>query len=283
MDDDTEPDSPDRLAVTARETGESAYTGVRDTVLTGVAILVPIAVTVYVLSLVLDFIAEAFAPVVDVLQWLGVVESFEHIQVIRLLIDLGIYPHVIGFFAELIAVGVLLGLVMVVGSVGRNRYGERIIDLFDLVITSIPGVGTVYKTFRRMGDAVLDDGAEDFQEVKLVQCLDDDMYVLGFQTGQSPGTIEDSTGHEEMVAVFLPLAPNPVTGGFLTYVPAGQVYDIDMTVEEGIRSILTSGIATGEDADGRPELTMADLGEVADFEQLQQRITTEGGGDQREP
>lgn len=49
-----------------------------------------------------------------------------------------------------------------------------------------------------------------------------------------------------MVTLFIPLAPNPVMGGFLTHVPTDRVRDIDMTVEAGVRSIITSGIASDE-------------------------------------
>ena len=110
-----------------------------------------------------------------------------------------------------------------------------------------------------MGDVVLDEGNEQFQDVKLVQCFGDDVYVLGFQTGGSPATIENSTGHDEMVSMFLPLAPNPVTGGLLTYIPKDDVYDVDLTVEEGIRSILTSGVATEEGAGNTIGVDMEEL------------------------
>lgn len=243
------PRSPGTLAVSAKETGQSLYERAYNTLLTGVAIMIPIVITLYVLRVGIDFVRNALEPFIELLRWAGIISRFESVEFISLLIDLGIYSFVVDFFTELVALLVLFAIVAVVGTVGRNQYGEKIIGVFDLVISSIPGVGTVYKSFRRMGDVVLDEGADEFQDVKLVQCFDDDVYVLGFQTGGSPATIEQSTGHKEMVSMFLPLAPNPVTGGLLTYIPADDVYDIDMTVEEGVRSILTSGVATDEDAD----------------------------------
>jgi uncharacterized membrane protein len=113
---------------------------------------------------------------------------------------------------------------------------------------------------------MLDEGGENFQDIKLVECFEEDIYVLGFKTSDSPATIEESTGHEDMVSMFLPLAPNPVTGGLLTYVPESQIYDIDMTVEEGVRSILTSGVATGKGVEESTQLTMDDIRRVTDLE-----------------
>jgi len=263
------PDSRDRsrrLASTARETGGSIYDRTQQTLLTGVAITIPLIVTLYVFTVVLDFIGGALDPFIALLRWFGIIEQFERVRFISLLIEVGIYPYVVDFFTELVALIVLFLIVAGVGTVGRNRYGERLIDVFDFAITSIPGVGTVYKSFRRMGDVMLDEGGENFQDIKLVQCFEEDVYVLGFVTSESPPTIEQSTGHEDMVSMFLPLAPNPVTGGLLTYVPESDVYDIDMTVEEGVRSILTSGVATGDGVEDSAQLTMDDLRRVTDLD-----------------
>lgn len=269
------PEAPEELASAAKETGESIYVGALDALLTGIAITIPVIVTLYILKIGLDFVYNALQPVIGLLQWLGVIDWFESVHLIALLIEIGIYGVVINFLAELITLVILLGIVMVVGTVGRNHYGERIIDYVDLAIASIPGIGTVYKSFRRMGDVMLNEDAENFQDVKLVQCLEENIYVLGFKTSDSPPTVEETTDHEDMVAMFLPLAPNPVTGGFLTYVPESDVYDIDMTIEEGVRSILTSGIATGEGASEISERTMGDLSTIADIENLQEALVTE--------
>jgi uncharacterized membrane protein len=263
------PDPPDRsrrLASTARETGGSIYDQTQQTLLTGVAITIPLLVTLYVLTVALDFVSGALDPFIAVLRWFGIIEEFERVQFISFLIDAGIYPYVINFFTELVAILVLLLLIAAAGTAGRNRYGERVIDYVDFAITSIPGIGTVYRSFRRMGDVMIDEGGENFQDIKLVECFEEVIYVLGFKTSDSPATTEESTGHEDMVSMFLPLAPNPVTGGLLTYVPESQVYDIDMTVEEGVRSILTSGIATGEGVEESAQLTMDDIKRVTDLE-----------------
>ena len=264
---------PDDLAVTAKETGESIYREVLDTLLSGIAITIPLVVTVYVLSLALEFVGNAIRPVIDLLEFLGVISEIESVFLVRFLIDLELYTVVLSFLAELITLAILVGFIFVIGTMGRNSYGERVIDYVDLLITSIPGVGAVYKSFRRMGDVMLNEEAENFQSVKMVRCFGDDMYVLGFKTSDAPETVETSTNNEEMVAMFLPLAPNPVTGGFLTYVPKRNVIDIDMTIEEGVRSILTSGIATGEGAQ-ESRATVGDLSTITDLD-LQEALTTE--------
>lgn len=256
----------------ARGAGRSLYNVSLDVVMTGVAIIVPLIVTLYILSMALEFVTNALRPFVGLLRWLGVIEWVRSVEVISVLVELEVWPYVVDVFTEIIALVVLFAVVVVVGSIGHNRFGERVIGYVDLAIASIPGVGTVYRSFRRMGDVMLDEGAENFQEIKLVRCLDDEMYVIGFETSSSPETVEEATGHDEMVTMFLPLAPNPVTGGFLTHVPRERVMDVDMTIEEGVRSILTSGVASGDGGDEPTQLTMGDLETVADFERLQGAI-----------
>jgi uncharacterized membrane protein len=273
------PDRSGRLASTARETGSSLYDQTKQTLLTGVAIAVPLVVTLYVLTIALDFVSGALDPFIALLRWFGIVEEFKRVRIVSLLVDVGVYPYVVDFFTELIALVVLGITVAVLGTIGRHRYGERVIDVVDLLITSIPGVGTVYRSFRRMGDVMIDERGENFRDIKLVQCFGEDVYVLGFVTSDSPPTVEETAGHDEMVSMFLPLAPNPVTGGFLTYVPESDVYDIEMTVEEGIRSILTSGVATGEGARGRSQLTVDDIREMTDFERFGPSSRPGGAGD----
>ena len=261
------------------EAGESLYEGVVDVLMTGVAIIVPLVITVFVLDWVLDVVTDALRPVVDLLKWMGAIQWFQDINFIAFLIRLDVYGYVIDFLGELIAVIVLVGIVIVVGSLGQHRYGQRVVGYLDLFISSIPGAGTVYKSFRRMGDVMLDEGSENFEEVKLVKCLGDDIYMLGFETGQTPTAATTATGHEDMVTMFLPLAPNPVTGGYLTYVPESRVYDIEMTVEEGIRSIVTSGVAIGEDDPQMRGLTEAQMRELGQVQRIDNQVGTADSDD----
>ena len=255
------------------EAGESLYEGVIDVLMTGVAIIVPLVITIFILDWALDFVTDALRPVVDLLKWMGAIRLFQDINFIKLLIQMDVYGYVIDFLGELIAVIVLLGIVIVVGVLGQHRYGQQLVGYVDLAISSIPGAGTVYKSFRRMGDVMLDEGSENFEEVRLVKCLGDDIYMLGFETGQTPTAATTATGHENMVTMFLPLAPNPVTGGYLTYVPESRVYDIDMTIEEGIRSILTSGVAAEEQGNMIPDdHALSDIDSLQDVVPGRERV-----------
>jgi len=236
-------------AKAARETGESLYDGLLSVVVTGIAIIVPLVVTIWVLATIIDFIAGAFAPVVAVLEWTGIVEFLRSLWLAGFFAELGIYSMVFQYVPELIAVMVLVGSIVGIGSLAHVRYGERLVVAIDAALAEIPGIGTVYKSFRRVGDAMLGSEAENFEDVKIVEYPREGSYILGFETADSPKAIGEAVGEEHLVAMFLPFAPNPVMGGYLAHIPEDRVYDVDMTVEEGIRTIITSGIASGEEDD----------------------------------
>jgi len=234
-------------AETARQRGESIYDGLLSVVITGLAIIVPLVVTIWVLATIIEFIAGAFAPMVAALEWTGLVGVFRSLWLAEL--GMGLPGAVFGYLPQVVAVVVLVGSVVGVGTLAHVRYGERLVVAVDAALGEIPGIGTVYKSVRRVGDAMLGSEAENFEDVKVVEYPRDGSYVLGFETAHSPPAIGEAVGEDELVAMFLPFAPNPVMGGYLAHIPEDRVYDVDMTVEEGVRTIVTTGIAAGEDDD----------------------------------
>jgi uncharacterized membrane protein len=266
-------DPRDRLVdgtETAREAGHSAYREALDVVLTGVVVIVPLVITVYVLDAALDFIAGALRPVIKVLEWFGLIEGVKQVGFVDLLVTVGIYSNVTDFLTTIIAVIILAAIVVGVGLLARFRYGERVIDYFDYFIGMVPGAGAVYRSFRQMGEVVLESGVENFRSVKLVEFPYDDVYVIGFETSEAAPAVMTAAGNGDMVTLFLPLAPNPVMGGFLTHIPRERVHDVDMTVEEAVRIVITSGIATDDagdadlDAEAFRELDPEERSELSD-------------------
>ena len=240
----------------------------RNIVLTGLGIIIPVVVTAYIIWFIIDVLSGILGPFVDLLEWVGIVAFFERREVFALLIETGLYDNVIGVLSEIIAILTFVALVLAIGFFARHQYGELIISLFDFVISSIPGIGAVYQSLREVGDIVLNETAEEFEAVKLVELLSEETYVIAFKTNPAPDVVANGAGHQQMETLFIPMAPNPVTGGFLTYIPADRVHDVDLTIDEAVRAILTSGIANDQDAVYPPtveDITGSDpIGEVID-------------------
>jgi uncharacterized membrane protein len=145
-----------------------------------------------------------------------------------------------------LAVVTLVVVVLVIGVLAEHTPTDgKVARVFHESMESIPAVGSVYTGFRQMSEVVVESDADSFQDVKLVEFPTEGSYTLAFVTADTPGNVEDATGHDEMVTLFMPMAPNPVMGGHVLHVSRDRVVDIDLTVEEGIQSIVTSGVTVG--------------------------------------
>jgi uncharacterized membrane protein len=204
----------------------------RKSFIKGLAILLPLLVTLFVLSFVLGFVFQQLNPVATAV------------------------VQVTPFQSEIVVAAstVVLFLLLVVGVGSVAEYGtenDRLSDQFNEFMASIPGLGSVYTSFNEMSELLLDSDTDSFQDVKLVEYPGKDSYVVAFKTAETPEVVAEDTGNEEMITLFMPMAPNPVMGGFVIHVSTDRVVDVDLTVEQGIRSIVTSGVAFGE-GDGGP-------------------------------
>ena len=199
------------------------------TLLTGAAITVPLIITLLVLLLVLDFIAGLLTPVVDVLNGVGITSGIGDVLV------------------QVLALATLFGVVFAMGAIAERRPEDSdIATSFDAAMERIPGVGSVYTSVNRMSEVLLESDTQSFQEVKLLEFPHRETYALTFLTAEAPQEIEAAAGHEGMLTLFVPLAPNPFMGGHLVTVPDERVHDVDMTIEEGVQAVVTTGVAVDE-------------------------------------
>lgn len=210
--------------------GQELKRDFRQTMITGAAITIPFFITLLVLAWAIDLVSNLVAPVVDLLAFLGPTTGVSNV------------------LAEVASVLAILGLIFFVGLVAQRgpdqpHIGRRV----DHVMGEIPGIGSIYTGINRLSEVLLESDTESFQEVKLVEFPHDETYVLGFQTADTPGSIEEAGGHDEMKTIFLPLAPNPVMGGHLVHLPDERIYDVDMEVEQGMQAIMTTGAAVDQE------------------------------------
>lgn len=221
----------------------------RNVILTGLAIVLPLFITLYIIWFVIQWIGQSIVPVVNFLEEVGVIGFFARRELIVFLIETGIYGSVIDVLSEIIAVLLFFMVIVLIGAIARYRYGEFLVSTFDYLIASVPGIGTVYQTLRRVGKMVAGENMNEFEAVKLVEMLSSETYLIAFQTGSSPQPVRDATDNEDMITLFVPMAPNPVTGGFLIYVSRDRVVDVDLSIDEAVGAILTSGLATDDGDD----------------------------------
>lgn len=219
----------------------------RRSLVAGTAILLPLAVTLLLLQFVLGFISSRLTPVTKVVQNSVLLPDDTQL-----------------FIVKALTVATLVAIVLLLGFLAEySQRGSRIGDAFDELMRAIPGIGSVYTSFDEMSRILLDSDTDSFQDVKLVEYPTRNSYAVAFKTADTPTEFENATGTEEMVTLFVPMAPNPIMGGFVVHVAADRVVDVDVTVEQGIRSIVTSGVAVdqnGTDLEGLSPGEMRRLG-----------------------
>lgn len=225
-----------------RAARDSLVTRLREALLTGFAVIIPLLITLYVLTIGAGILVDVLTPVEQALR------------------QLELAPNRASTLVRFLAVILLLLVTLLIGLFAQFRTGQIVLGQFDALIQRVPGIGAVYKSFRQMSDVMLESDTRNFREVKLVEFPKDDLYTLGFETAATPDAIQDAAGHEGMRTLFLPLAPNPVMGGFLAHVPEEHVRDVELTVEEGVRAIMTTGVGiTGSRPTATPGLSPAQM------------------------
>ncbi len=218
---------PDQPPSGSDSNGYTSLELLREVVLTGIAVVIPAVISIYLLILAVSFLSDLLSP-------LSV-----------------LFPGDPAWTDHVIAVGVLGVTILLVGFFAHFRTGERAVGYFDAAIERIPGIGAIYRSFRRMSDIMLSGDADHFRGVKLVPFPDESSYVIGFETSITPERITSATGVDSMRTLFVPMGPNPFMGGFVMHVAADRLVDVDLSVEEGIRATVTSGVViSDEDSDG---------------------------------
>jgi uncharacterized membrane protein len=216
----------------------SVVGAVRSAFVTGVAVVVPLLLSLIVLAVAGRYVYQYL----DLFSTLVFDLSPEARYVLTLSgVRLSLTKEAL---IELLTPVVLVSIIVTVGLfINATRYGGVAVDYFDAAVAHVPRIGSVYESFRQMSDVMLNEDAQNFRDVKLVEFPHEGAYTLGFLTTETPDAVREPAGHDRMQTLFLPLAPNPVMGGHLVHVPTDRVMDVDMTVEEGIRAVVTSGIA----------------------------------------
>lgn len=142
--------------------------------------------------------------------------------------------------------GTVLALVVLVGTgmLVANLIGRRLVNFYESLLARIPLVRTVYGAVKRFAELILSDSSESFKKALLIEYPRKGLYSFCFQTSEHPPEVETRTG-EEIITVFLPTTPNP-TSGFMLFVPAKDVVELDMPVEEALKMIISLGVVVPE-------------------------------------
>ncbi len=135
----------------------------------------------------------------------------------------------------------IAGIVFVlIGMMAKGFLGLLILRWSERLLSKMPIVRTIYGTTKQISEAVLQNHSQSFREVGMIEYPRSGLWALCFITGDTVGEISKKTS-QAMVNVFVPTTPNP-TSGFLLFVPRNQIIPMSMTVEEGIKMVVSAGM-----------------------------------------
>jgi uncharacterized membrane protein len=226
------PDAPELSSMSQGNGQSEEYSGfgyAKQSVVTGTIIVVPVLLTAFVLLLVLGFLENLLSPII--------------IPLHRLLGE----PGEPGLFTTLLAAGLLGGFIAFVGVLAESGYTENLEQYVDEAMARVPGVSTVHGTLNQLSEIIVESDTDNFQEVVLVEYPAEGSYSVAFKTAEPPEVISQATAGEDMITVFMPFGPNPVMGGFVLYIAEDRVHDVDLSVEEGITSVVSFGVSIEDD------------------------------------
>ena len=189
--------------------------------LTGLLLLLPLGVTVFVVNLLLEYVGEPASKVV--FGW----------------VDIGLRSKMV--ISSLLSVNAMLVVILVItviGFISNYFLGKMLIKSAEQIIGRVPGVNTIYKSIKQIVNTFGENRS--FSKTVLVEYPRKDCYAIGFVTGDNCGETQEKTG-QFVINVFVPTTPNP-TSGFLLLIPKKDVIELEMSVSDGMKMVISGGV-----------------------------------------
>lgn len=200
----------------------SRLASVRNAFLTGLVLLAPLAVTWMVFSWLVESVGGRFRP----LFFFYVPQQLRDRPSLELLWNI-------------LATLLVVGIVILLGHISRYVLGRFFGQLAERAVQRIPGVNLVYNTVKQIVGTFSAQNRNIFSKVVLVEFPREGAWTVGFLTDRMRGEPQARLP-EEVWSVFVPTTPNP-TGGFLIMVPKHRIVELDMSVGDGMKLIISGG------------------------------------------
>jgi len=189
---------------------------------TGLLILVPLAITLWVLNLIVSTMDQSL-----------------------LLLPVAWRPStLLGF--DIPGLGTILTLVVIflVGLATRNFVGNRVVLIWEQLLQRIPVFNTIYSSVKQVSDTLFSSSGNAFRKALLVQYPREGSWTIAFMTGVPGGDVRNHL-IGDYVSVYVPTTPNP-TSGFFLMVPRADAIELDMSVDAALKYIVSMGVVTPE-------------------------------------
>ncbi len=193
---------------------------IRNIFITGLLVTLPIMITFFFIRVLFRMIDSLLGPTVN-----------------ELLSTMGLHFIIPG-------IGFILTLFIIfsIGLASKNVIGRKILKRFEKFLDGIPMVKSIYSGAKQVIHTISTAKKAAFSRVVLIQFPRKGIYSIGFITSEAQGEVQYVT-KENVINVFIPTVPNPTTGFFLM-IPREDIIPLNMSIEDGIKLIISGGIVT---------------------------------------
>jgi len=195
---------------------------IKKNIIAGLLVTVPVALTYIILEFVITHIDEMMVPVVSKLINEKGMENFN------------------GYFVPGMGFLLLILFVFLIGLIATNIFGKKVFKFGELVLHKIPLVRVIYITIKKVVDTISQSQTPTFEKMVLITYPRSPLKTVGIVACDTPDVVFKKVGNRS-VNVFVPTSPNPTTG-FVIAVPIEDVNFLEMTVEEGLKMIISFGV-----------------------------------------
>ena len=198
-------------------------------IIAGLLVWLPFAATVVIVKLVIDLLDKTILLLPP--EW--------HPVALR------------GFSIPGFGIILALSILLLTGMLAANLFGRRFVEIWERILNKIPLVRSIYSSIKQISNTIFDPSGKSFRKVVMLQYPRKGLWSIGFLTNDNVGD-EMSAVDDRLVAVFIPTTPNP-TSGFIIMTRNDEITELDMSVEEGFKFIISMGVII-PDGSARTEL-----------------------------
>jgi len=211
-------------------------TGLRNSFLTGLVVIAPIGLTVWLLwtvigwvdAFVLPFVPDAYMPEGLINRWLGNTNPNA--------------PEWITINLRGVGVVVFFLFTILVGWIAKGLIGKSLLSYAEQLVDRMPVVRSIYNGLKQIAETVFAQSETSFDRACLVEYPRKGIWAVAFISTQAKGEIQGSIPvDDQLVSVFLPTTPNP-TSGFLLFVPRADIIELKMSVEDAAKLVISAGL-----------------------------------------
>ncbi len=201
----------------------------RNLFFSGMLVILPIGATIWLVMFLLDFYNDIYFWFTDLLS------KRMNFEISPKFEESWIPENAIGLVF-------IIAIISLIGFITQLYVGRKLLHLFELILSKIPIISNIYQALKQISETIMGRRSRIFEGVVILEYPRKGIYSLAFLTGKDKHIFENYVD-EKLIYIFLPTTPNP-TSGFFLIVPEESLIPVDLTVEEAMKMVVSSGMVT---------------------------------------